>query len=325
MLTIKNLKNFSYLNLYKIKSKEVELDRLGLSSIDIGELNTDSLRLSEMKISDYLQINSSTVKNMEIISSSVERSFDFSKITILEDIKCNLLSKSNLNLKNCSFSGKTEFSNNNFKDIRLIGTDFKGTTYFQNVSTDELSIDKTDFSGETFFEGFDIVSLNSTNRYSLNTLKKLLEKSGNKIDSDRLRSAELVAYKNELEQKIRKKREVNKDLSDYIILYVGAFFSKNGNSWSQAILRTFLGAFLFYSLIFIIFFSSNEFSFTLESINSFFASFFRFLTVPSFENPFAPKKEYFTNSICFVLLIFGKIYIAIGLYETITAFRKFKK
>ncbi|MGA9639334.1 hypothetical protein, partial [Flavobacterium sp.] len=61
-----------------------------------------------------------------------------------------------------------------------------------------------------------------------------------------------------------------------------------------------------------------------DQIEAYFVSLFRFFLITDFYSPFEAGRNYLTNIGSWIPFIFGKIFIAFGIYEMIQSFRKFK-
>ena len=189
----------------------------------------------------------------------------------------------------------------------------------------KVFLDRTIFEKSAFFDDIEILRFNKCDKRTLRNIKQQLLLADNKIDYDNFRAQELNSYKEELKNKIKTKKGKirRKAKRDLIILRVNSFYSNNGTDWVKALKRTIVLALLFYSAFYVIHNSSKEFSFS--GYNEYFIGLFRYFLITDFHNPLVNNNEYLENASEWILFVLGKVFIAIGLYEILISFRKFRK
>lgn len=251
--------------------------------------------------------------------------------------------------KSCYFNSKVDFSNlKNYDDGILLFSDcdFNGISYFNDCILNVLNFSKCSFKKTTVFNNsrlnkiffiqvkfdnaayFDYIVIKSleNNSYlkstqisywkiTLRTIKQELQKTENKIDFNRFKSYELSVYYKELDW------DWNSGFKDKFVLCTSKWSSNFGTSWRRAFAFTILSGIFWFLILYRI---ENTGSFKFEEINNFFNGLFRFFLITDFYNPLETDRIYLINSISWIPLILGKIFIAFGIYEMIQSFRKFK-
>lgn len=230
----------------------------------------------------------------------------------------NSINESELQFFNCTFENFCYFDGSKFKNLEITQTTFEKKSSFDRLELDTILLNQSTFSQGAFFDEIKILSLNRCNRKSIRAIKQELQKAENKIDYNRFRAYELHAYYRELNWQWKD------GFKDKLILGATILFTGFENSWRRALCITLLFAAAFYSLFFI---SENYmFSIDFSQWQEFLSGYFRFLIVTDFYNPLSEGRTYIdnTNTIGWFIFILGKIVIAVGIYEMIQAFRKFK-
>ena len=224
----------------------------------------------------------------------------------------SLFNKSKINsldIDRCTFDKSSSFTDSEFNTLKLFEVKFGGGAYF-----DEMKINKV-LDKSYLKDNSKILEWKRT----LRAIKQELQKTENKIDFNRFRAYELAAHYNELDWKW------NSGFIDKSILFATKISTDFGNSWRKALRFTIIGGFSIYLFLYII--ENRNVSINISSWDNWarlFSGFFRFLLVTDFYNPLETDRIYLTNPFSWMILIFGKIVVAFGIYEMIQSFRKFK-
>ncbi|SHJ87425.1 hypothetical protein SAMN04487911_14813 [Arenibacter nanhaiticus] len=161
-------------------------------------------------------------------------------------------------------------------------------------------------------------------RETFRILKRHFLNQHNSIDYLKFSSLEQKTYTSELRKKVFSKKLDKKPIQDYIILKLNFLSNNHGKSYLRAILFTLLIGlmFFYFSIIATENFYISLTGITLETFYKNVKYFFIFLTPThriSFMDEANPKTFFY------VWNFIGRIFISYGIYQTIQAFRKFKK
>lgn len=115
--------------------------------------------------------------------------------------------------------------------------------------------------------------------------------------------------------------------SNIILLKLNSWSNKHGSSWTRGCIFTFIAAFIFYSLFYL---TNKEIYFTMNITSwiiwdaSYWKDILIFMWLPS---GLKPIDMYATNISLWgcIWFMLGKIFVAYGIYQTISAFRKYGK
>lgn len=140
-------------------------------------------------------------------------------------------------------------------------------------------------------------------------------------DSDDIEIDHLTVVRNDEEMPKANKLEL---LGDYLTLSLHRFMSLYGTDWKRSIFITILFGVIFYSILYFSMKHSDEFHLSWRTVNHYLNGLPRFFIVTDFKNPIKIN-SYYDNSFSWLPLIFGKLLIGFGIYETIQSFRKFSK
>lgn len=248
----------------------------------------------------------------------------FNGLTNFNKIKNDV--KTHLEFLHCDFFGKTYFNNAKLYKLELIDSKFYDVSSFQDTTFTYCKIDRVIFEKNALFDNIEILFINRLDKKTVRNIKQQLNKTDNIIDYDKFKIYELNSHKIELFQKFKQNNKLKEKISialDYTILWIGSVYSRNGRNWFRAVNITLIVAMLFYVLTFV---SENyKYSFSISEYNDFLNGFFRFLVVTDYYNPIIKEREYLQNFSSWIPFLLGKIFISIGIYETVVSFRKFKK
>lgn len=162
-------------------------------------------------------------------------------------------------------------------------------------------------------------------RETFRILKNELLSQGNNIDSLLFSNLELKSYAEILKRKIKKRKKWYKTIQDYTILFLNECSNEQGKSWWRGIIFTFSVGLIFYYLSII----STEkycfgipYNFTVDDYKKNLGYYFISMS-PTHE------QKYMNDEIPQAFFYFwdfvGRAFIAYGIYQTVQAFRKFKK
>lgn len=231
--------------------------------------------------------------------------------------------------------GYLRFGRSSIESLDLCYAVNKGVILLQNNNS---SIKCIDFSNGMDFGKIEIESSKITpkNRHTARIMKDSAYKCNNIIDALFYKKIEYSFYKKELKKiyidiftKTMKncnfsniKELKNLPLSESILLCLNNISNNYGISWIRGLIFTFIVSIFFYSLFS---FSTGSFVYTNDVLKwsifhqKYWIGVLNFLWLPTIVSS---KK---LNLISYVLLIFGKIMVAYGVYQTISAFRKYGK
>lgn len=256
-------------------------------------------------------INNFTFESCDFLSTTWFEECEDLDNTHLKFIACefkgfSLFNKSKINfldIDRCTFDKSSSFTDAAFNTLKLFEVKFGGGAYF-----DEMKINKV-FDKSYLKDKSKILEWKRT----LRAIKQESQKTENKIDYNRFRSYELAAHYKEL--------SIWSNFKDTSILWTTKWTTNFGLSWTRAFWFTIISALIFY---FILYGIENRGAFDINCANEFFIGFFRFFLVTDFSNPLKDDKSYLDSGWSWIPFIFGKIFIAFGIYEMIQSFRKFK-
>lgn len=339
-LTLHSIPKIEAIKIYDLKNSD---------SVDITNCKAEKIKINRCSFLKFSVSNSKILSDFQFTMNEPIRSFfkdcDFQKadFRFSKFVESASFKRTNFNgsaifsvlpnrsghmlFDNCNFVEYTPFDSSKINSLKLVICRFQETVSFQNVTLGSVSIAKTVFEKITFFDGITIESPNDSDIGTIRVIKQQLLKSDNKIDYDRFRFYELNAYRKEIKESLDSASRVDRIRlkRDAFILTLGSFFSNNGTDWLRAAKRTFQVGLFFYSLFFLTYNFSSNFSLTWTGTDNFMVGFFRFLLLSDFHNPLIQQKAYPENTLLWLLLIAGKISVAIGIYEIVVSFRKFRK
>ncbi|WP_291286082.1 hypothetical protein [Flavobacterium sp.] len=243
---------------------------------------------------------------------------DFLGTTLFDHVK-----SSNQEFDSCKFNGYTHFNNAKISNLSILYSSFNRPTSFNEAEFDILKLFEAKFINGVYFDEMKInkvldrsylkdKSKISDWKKTLRTIKQESQKLENKIDFNNYRNYELAAHYEEL--------NIGTNFKDTSILWATKWSSNFGN-WFWALGFTVVSGLFWFSILYRI---ENSGTFNFEKINEYFVGAFRFFLVTDFFNPLENDRTYLDNGWSWLIFIFGKIFIAFGIYEMIQSFRKFK-
>lgn len=301
--------------------------KFGRIDIDHNKFSTE-FQFTSNEIGDsYFRNNAFEKSNFSLTDFGLDSEFDsndFKGTALFERLKNE--DRTKVKFKSCNFHKYTHFNKSKLYELRIETSKFQEIVSFQDLELNSILLDTTIFEKPAFFDDIEIHRFNKCNKRTLRNIKQQLLRADNKIDYDNFRAHELSSYKEELKIRILKgknrikRRKLKRDLT---ILRVNNFFSNNGTDWVRALKRTVLIAILFYSIFYFIYNWSKDFY--ILGYNEYLTGLFRYFLLTDFHNPLIEKKEYLVSFWQWIPFVFGKIFIAIGIFEILVSFRKFRK
>ncbi len=161
-------------------------------------------------------------------------------------------------------------------------------------------------------------------RETFKLLKTQLENQGNKIESLKFSYFEIETYHKQLSRQFWNEKKIKSTFENYFILFLNSLSNKNGRSWLRGIFFTTIIAGLFFYVA-VLTTEKYSFAFSLpqaEDINYCLKLYFEFLT-PTHTVQFMDCLG--SNPWTYLLDFLGRAFIAYGIYQTIQAFRKFRR
>lgn len=269
-------------------------------------------------------ISSSEFKKT-IISVSEFSNFTFKNCLFFEEFyfeNCENLAYSEVKFEDCRFDKISNFDNSKLNKMEILRSKFHEKASFENFETNYFKMHQVTFAEAAYFDDLNKnnnKAIENWDRKTLRAIKRELQRTENRIDFNRFRAFELAAHYEELDWKWKS------GFIDKSILFATKISTDFGNSWRKALRFTVIGGFAIYLFLYII--ENRNVSidiFNGDNWARLFSGFFRFLLVTDFYNPLETDRIYLTNPLSWLILIFGKIVIAFGIYEMIQSFRKFK-
>lgn len=316
------------INLSRSKVSRLLLNELILNKISLFNINSFNILIKNNEINSLYLLD----VNSKILSCSYNK-----KILDLEIIDCNIINKitidNNKIIENLLIdslyledSKSTDISIwNNFitKDFQIFNLKIKSFRLSENRISSNLIINKFNVKILSFFN----------NIFEKNIIGNMKFIKISKADSETYRVLKHFANKNSdnTNYLIFNKLEQNELIkegklssADYIILYFKKFISDFGTDWGRAFVVTFfLTLIIFYLPIF--YFLKSNFVFCSIMTGEFWNGYLKFLNITDYSNPLKLDKTPITNGFINTWLFFGKIIMAVCIYEIIISFRKYHK
>ncbi|NIJ45359.1 hypothetical protein FHR24_001827 [Wenyingzhuangia heitensis] len=297
----------------KIEAPNYHFEKVNLHSLLIKNIDSkNSIRFTKPNniIERQLQIDNCSFESISLFDITLNG----------RGIIKNVVKTNSFYAHNLTINKTININNNKFKKMTFDDCFFYGNTSMQDNHVDKIELKDTFFSLPPFLDNLqtNISNYNANDIKTVRTIKQQLQKTENRIDYDKFRSYELELYKKELQST---KKWWNGDL---LILKLNSLFSNHGTSWGKALKMTLLFAFGFYSILYFVKNWQNEFD-IINGFNHFTSGYFKFMLVTNFYDPLSEKREFLSRFVEWIPFIFGKVFIGYGLYETIQAFRKYRK
>lgn len=341
-IIIHNCKAVRVLDFLHLKSKgSLLISGCEIENVKIHDCKFERVDIDYNNFSREFQFTLNSVENAFIKYNEFEKSnFSFTDFGLSTDFKFNdfrsvalfeklkNLNRTSVKFKSCNFLKYVHFDESELYKLHIDTSKFQEYASFQDIKLNSIFLDRTIFEKSAFFDDIEIHKISKCNKRTLRNIKQQLLRTDNKIDYDNFRVYELNSFKEELKEKIRLRSNINRKklLRDLTILRINSFYSNNGTDWVKAIKRTLLVAVLFYSIFYGVYNSERKIVLTsLSAYSEYFIGLFRYFLLTDFHNPLVQSKEYLISVYEWIPFIVGKILIAIGIYEILVSFRKFKK
>ncbi len=271
-------------------------------------------------LGDFSLIEKSSLGEVKAKQSNFGKEIKFRDVDFLERTDFTELKSDQTNLKfeNCTFQKNTYFDSSRVLNLDFKSVVFQGITSFQLLNCLHfIRFETSYFEKIGFFEGMTIGNLNSIDVNTIRTIKGQLSKSESKI--------EYLKY-NAIEQRKHFQKLTLKD-SDFYILLLNKWSNDFGRNWGKGVRFTMKISFFFFLLLIL----TNTFVSSTYPISlNFNHSYAGFSTILSEYLKFTfslgfSSEEFQSNGYLYIIFVMAKIFIGYGIYQTITAFRKFGK
>lgn len=287
------------------------------------------IEFKETTINNSLDINQCQINSVMLFSSK-SNTYDIKNIRFYHCAINGEIYFEGANIDDCEVKFST-FSQNGrarfnsccvIKELRLIESTING-----RIDITYSKISKLDMEG-TIVPGF--INLYETEikdiggRYSARILKDSLYRLNNVIDALLYKSREMQLYKDELKKDLANLK--SKKICDYILLLLNTASNNNGLSWGRGVVFTFSFAFAFFSLIN---YHGIDQTYFFEwgwkgwdNFGEVWKNYLNMFYLTDFKDKFDGIK---LNAFGETLFFVSKIFIGYGVYQTISAFRKYGK
>lgn len=331
----------------------------------IEGVNTNSLSFHNCKFLETAKIYDlkGTIKIADFSNSTIEGLFLFngwsSKINLDEDSIINfshvfLKSSGYIILRNLNFIDNQAESDNNASNNGVLLFDFAnilGNIIFQSSNINLLIANKANFLGHLLIQdvslkqinlenssgnitfnpkdGFEIGKKTIANRDTARIIKKCKENDGDKIKSLEYKSLEHKLFNIELNKMYKSSENNNKTkkiniIQDKLLLSLNTLSNNNGTSWIRGVIFTLVSCFVFFSIYIMakegignVCIWTNK-----KYIGDALSYFWLFGGLDNLKDS---NKDILITWQALIPYILGKIFIGYGIYQTISAFRKFGK
>ena len=304
----------------KLKIRGHKLGNIRLSNCHFN--NTVNISFNRYDENTSLDFSYSTINSLFFIDSDLgnskgesidlHKSISFSKSLILEGAFVFLR---NIN-KNTFAKGILDFTYSNII----------GSVVIQDSNLEELNLNRATVVGNLNVEN---VETNYDCRESITKIKNEFIKRNDNINSLKYKAIELKKHKSEL-----KSNRCFKNKMDLALLWLNTKSNDNGQDWVRGVCFTFFSWISFYSLYLIAsrynalcsFFSREDVEWTVQQD---IINMFSYLWSIDFLAPLKELEDLQINVLMTIIsifiFIFGKIIVGYGIYQTISAFRKYGK
>lgn len=246
---------------------------------------------------------------------SLFKNCNFLDISNFSYLKSN---KSTVKFENCIFKNSCYFNNSIILSLEFNSVIFQNVTSFQGLNCSlDIKFNTSYFEKIGFFENIKIGNKNSLDLNTIRIIKGQLSKSESKI--------EYLKF-NALEQKEHFKK-LKKNSPDYYILLLNSWSNDFGRNWIKGLKFTIKTSAIFFLALITLnsFIASNyPLRFKLNSnfvdFSTILSEYLKFTLSLGFNN-----EEIQSNGFLYLIFIISKIFIGFGIYQTISAFRKFGK
>ncbi|MGL4452876.1 MAG: hypothetical protein ACRCTZ_17065, partial [Sarcina sp.] len=198
-----------------------------------------------------------------------------------------------------------------------------GSLIVQGIKVKELDLKNTSLIGKLVFNPSDTLNIFDSNiiknRETAYLLKKGKQEEGDSISASHFKRKELQLYLKDCTSYFNLSK-----LKECIVLFFNKISNDFGQSWIRGIIFTMSFAYMFYLLINFYGLEKPIFRFTwsLEGFGTAWKEYLKILNVLNFND----KLDNFKFTALGETLFFvSKIFVSYGIYQTVSAFRKFGK
>ncbi|MGV0832841.1 hypothetical protein ACTS9D_11580 [Empedobacter brevis] len=312
--------NFLYINNCNfIKGFTLNVNTINRLQIEKSSFQKD-FEFWRNTLGDYSLIKKSTLGEVKAKESNFGIDTEFRDVIFTDRVEFIKLKSDIATLKfnNCTFQKNTYFDNSTTLNLEFQEVIFQSLASFQHTRILHLIKFKTTYFEKIgYFEGVKIGSLKSLDINTVRTIKGQLQKSESKI--------EYLKY-NALEQRKHLQTLSIKDV-DFYILKLNELSNDFGINWFKGVKFTIKTSIFFFIIIVLInSFTISDYPLKFNIHHNFVSSsiilseFLKFSFSVGFGN-----EEIQSNGYLYLIFILSRICIGYGIYQTVTAFRKFGK
>lgn len=313
--------NFDNFSIENCNFKEIYLEKSISKTACFNGLTINKyMVINHSEFIETASFKNSNLLNFRIENSNIATNIEFTDVIFKETTFFSEIqsTQSIWAFNTCVFERNIHFHKLNIGKISLNNNFFNEILSLDEVRFSFNFIMKSCLINKTIFFG-DLLIKNNLKSLDLDTLrifKNQLLKSDNKIEYNIINAQEQRKYFQDLSWKD----------SDYYILWLNKSSNEFGTNWLIGIWFTFKTSVFFFLLLLLI----NSFVSSLYpleiNLHSKFAhlddiliNYLKFVFSFGFNS-----SEFQSNSILYIIFITAKIFIGLGIYQTVAAFRKFK-
>jgi hypothetical protein len=309
----------SYLGFSGCDIQRLRVSQDKIERCDISNCQIDELHFWKNVLAGDSHISKNTFNSFEVPSSNFGRSCDFYNNVFKGNCDFQRLesAKSRIEFTQCNFEKYTYFDDSSFGELSFDLAFFNETVSFQNITCNTIKFNRTHFDKVAFFNDMAIAKPNSCDLKTIRIIKNQLSKTENGMDYLRYNAVE---HNNLL-------LTIKGLTSDKILLLLNKMSNHFGTDWARGIMFTFTtGLFFFLLLLFVNTGMDSNYpysfnpSYAIAPFSESLGAYLKFMFSFGFKND-----ELQDNGWMYLIFIVGKIFIGYGIYQTISAFRKFGK
>lgn len=214
----------------------------------------------------------------------------------------------------------------------------ESTLIFNSIELGNIKLDSVNFSNLSHLK-IKNTSLKSLELYNSKIPINLIDHNDStyeifnelySIAKSKNNKEEEINYYKASQEALIKKNKFFKDTGTLLALYTSKFYSSFGTYWWQAFFISIALGFLFFSFMMLSTTYDIDLDFSSKSLNNFWrlkADFAKFMN-PTHKLTFMDVKDVYRYSDQFWFIIWdslGRIFIGIGIFETIRSFRKYTR
>lgn len=287
------------------------------------------VELKETTINSSLDINQCHINNVILFSS--ENKTHFIKIIRLWHCIVNgEIHFESINIEDCEIAfstfpqiGRTRYNGCSIsKELKLIESTIYGRVDITHSSISRIDMEGTIVPG--YINQYETEVKQIAGRYTARILKDSLYRLNNVIDALHYKSEEMLLYQQELKRDISKRKFAH--IWDYLLVGLNKLSNNSGLSWWRGFKFTIAVACLFFIVInYWGIVNTRFFEWGWRDWNSFGEVWKNYLNM-FYLTDFRDKFEGTTlNAFGETLFFVSKIFVGYGIYQTISAFRKYGK